>query len=179
MKMLNTIIRKIKRIMANRSHESRLRYLNKLGCVVGKGTRFMNFPVMDEPYLVEIGEDCAFSTHVRFITHDGGVKVLNTLGFFGNKKMDKMARIKIGNNCMVGTNSFIHGGVTIGNNCIIGACSVVTKDIPDGMVAAGIPAKVICTIEEYYEKNLSKGNFYDTTGMNSREKREYLSKHVK
>ena len=166
--MLNTIIRKIKRIMANRSHESRLRYLNKLGCVVGKGTRFMNFPEMGEPYLVEIGEDCVFSTHVHF-----------TLGFFGNKKMDKMARIKIGNNCMVGTNCFIHGGVTIGNNCIIGACSVVTKDIPDGMVAAGIPAKVICTIEEYYEKNLSKGNFYDTTGMNSREKREYLSKHVK
>ena len=66
---------------------------------------------------------------------------------------------------MVGTNCFIHGGVTIGNNCIIGACSVVTKDIPDGMVAAGIPAKVICTIEEYYEKNLSKGNFYDTTGF--------------
>ena len=93
MKMLNTIIRKIKRIMANRSHESRLRYLNKLGCVVGKGTRFMNFPVMGEPYLVEIGEDCLFSTHVHFITHDGGVKVLNTLGFFG-KKMDKMARIK-------------------------------------------------------------------------------------
>ncbi len=36
-------------------------------------------------------------------------------------------------------------GVTIGRNCVIGANSVVTKDIPDGCVAVGVPAKVIKT----------------------------------
>lgn len=44
------------------------------------------------------------------------------------------------------------GGVTIGNNVIIGANSVVSKDIPDNSVAAGNPAKVICTLEGFTQK---------------------------
>ena len=43
-------------------------------------------------------------------------------------------------------------GVTIGDNCIIGLGSVITKDRPSNSVAAGCPCKVICSIDEYYEK---------------------------
>ena len=43
-------------------------------------------------------------------------------------------------------------GVTIGSNVIIGANSTVTHDIPDNSVVAGSPARVICTLEEYLEK---------------------------
>ena len=43
------------------------------------------------------------------------------------------------------------GGV-IGDNCIIGAGSLVNKPIPSNSVAAGVPCRVICTIEEYYKK---------------------------
>ena len=43
-------------------------------------------------------------------------------------------------------------GGGIGDNCIIGAGSLVNKPIPSNSVAAGVPCKVICTIEEYYEK---------------------------
>lgn len=43
-------------------------------------------------------------------------------------------------------------GVNIGNNVIIGANSLVNKDIPDNCVAAGNPAKVIMTLDEYYSK---------------------------
>ena len=46
-------------------------------------------------------------------------------------------------------------GVHIGNNCVIGTGSVVTKDIPDNMVVAGNPAKVICTLEDFYLKRKS------------------------
>ena len=46
-------------------------------------------------------------------------------------------------------------GVTIGDNCIIGAGSIVTKDIPSGSVAAGVPARVISTTEKYSKKILS------------------------
>lgn len=42
--------------------------------------------------------------------------------------------------------------VTIGNNVIIGAGSIVTKDIPDGVVCAGIPCKVIGSFEDFVEK---------------------------
>ncbi|MBE7020163.1 MAG: hypothetical protein E7411_01845 [Ruminococcaceae bacterium] len=41
----------------------------------------------------------------------------------------------------------------MGKNVIIGAGSVVTKDIPEGMVVAGNPAKALCTTEEFKEKN--------------------------
>ena len=46
--------------------------------------------------------------------------------------------------------------VTIGDNVVIGANSTVTKDIPSNSVYAGNPAKFICTIEEYIEKNKRK-----------------------
>ncbi|MCI9457968.1 MAG: sugar O-acetyltransferase [Oscillospiraceae bacterium] len=51
--------------------------------------------------------------------------------------------IAIGNNVWIGGNSVILPGVTIGNNVVIGAGSVVTKDIPDNMIAAGNPCRVI------------------------------------
>jgi acetyltransferase-like isoleucine patch superfamily enzyme len=44
-------------------------------------------------------------------------------------------------------NCVINTGVTIGDRCVIGANSVVTKDIPSGVIAAGAPAKVIREIE--------------------------------
>lgn len=51
----------------------------------------------------------------------------------------------IGKNCFVGVNSLICPGVHIGNQCVIGGGSVVTKDIPDNCIAAGVPARVIKT----------------------------------
>lgn len=56
--------------------------------------------------------------------------------------------ITIGNDVWIGTNVSILPGVTIGNNVIIGAGSVVNKDIPDGVIAAGVPCKVIRKITE-------------------------------
>ena len=47
--------------------------------------------------------------------------------------------------------------VRIGSDCIIATNSIVTKDIPDGMVAGGCPAKIICTVEELAKKWLANG----------------------
>ena len=64
--------------------------------------------------------------------------------------------VTIGNNVWIGGNSVILPGVTIGNNVVIGAGSVVTKDIPDNMIAAGNPCRLIREITEedrvYYFK---------------------------
>ena len=56
--------------------------------------------------------------------------------------------VTIGNNVWFGANVTVCGGVTIGDNCVIGAGSVVTRDIPAGSLAAGVPCKVIRPITE-------------------------------
>ncbi len=65
--------------------------------------------------------------------------------------------VTIGNNVWIGGNVVINPGVTIGNDVVIGAGSVVTKDIPDRVVALGNPCRVVRQIVEddrkYYFKN--------------------------
>ena len=56
--------------------------------------------------------------------------------------------VTIGDNVWIGGNTVINPGVTIGSNVVIGSGSVVTKDIPDGVIAAGNPCKVIRPITE-------------------------------
>lgn len=55
--------------------------------------------------------------------------------------------VEIGDNCWLGANCVVTGGVKIGRRSVIGANSVVTRDIPEGVIAAGAPAKVIRPIE--------------------------------
>lgn len=63
---------------------------------------------------------------------------------FGNKTEGAThERVIVGDNCYFGLGVKIFGGVTIGNNVTIGAMSVVTHDIPDNAIVAGVPAKVI------------------------------------
>ena len=66
---------------------------------------------------------------------------------------DIFGRVKIGDWVYIGTNSLIMPGVTIGNNVLVAAGSVVTKSVPERMVVAGNPARIICSIDEYYERN--------------------------
>ena len=56
--------------------------------------------------------------------------------------------VHIGRNCWIGAGAIILAGVTIGDNTIVGAGSVVTKDLPANVIAAGNPCKVIKTIEQ-------------------------------
>lgn len=56
--------------------------------------------------------------------------------------------ITIGKNCWIASNATILKGVTIGDGAVVGAMSLVTKNIPSGVIAAGVPAKVIKEIEE-------------------------------
>lgn len=65
----------------------------------------------------------------------------------------------------------------IGDNCIIGTCSIVTKDIPSNSVVAGIPAKIISNIDDFYKKK-NRNVFYPTKRMSAKEKKDYLMNHV-
>ena len=89
-----------------------------------------------------------------FPRHQGFVRIGNTsqigkncsvmpMVLLGKKYPESDSNIKIGDNCYIGTGVTILGPVTIGNNVTIGAGAVVTKDIPDNAIVAGVPAKKI------------------------------------
>lgn len=76
----------------------------------------------------------------------------------------------IGNYVYIGTGALIMPGVTIGDNSLIAAGSVVTKSIPAGSVAAGNPARVLCSVEDYYERNRK----WDLHSKNIKDKKSFL-----
>lgn len=96
---------------------------------------------------VFIGDNCFFGPRVCVFTpaHPIDAEVRNTGIEYGKE-------IHIGNNVWVGGNTVINPGVTIGNNVVIGSGSVVTKDIPDNVVAVGNPCKVIRPITDKDKK---------------------------
>lgn len=151
-------------------------YWRKLGAKIGEACEIYPSVNMMEPYLIEIGNHVRINEGVIFVTHDGGVWVLR--GMEKNeqdKNIDIFGTIKVGNNVHIATNVVIMPGVTIGNNVIIGCGSIVTHDIPDDSVAVGIPAKVIESINEYYQKNQHR--FVYTKQMDKVEKKAFLLKY--
>ena len=82
-----------------------------------------------------IGPNCSFFTP----EHPLDVKTRNS-------GVEYAREIKVGSNVWFGGNVTVLSGVTIGDNSVIGAGSVVTKDIPENVVVAGNPAKIIKTI---------------------------------
>nr|WP_330368159.1 DapH/DapD/GlmU-related protein [Butyrivibrio sp. MB2005] len=65
-----------------------------------------------------------------------------------NKGLEIALPITVGDNVWIGTQVSVLPGVTIGSNTVIGAGSVVNRDIPDGVIAAGNPCKVIRKITD-------------------------------
>jgi acetyltransferase-like isoleucine patch superfamily enzyme len=100
--------------------------------------------------MVTIEDDVFIGPNVVFTDDPHPMKCERYLDCLGGVTVKRLARI--------GANSTILPGVTIGENTLIGAGSVVTKDVPDNMVAAGAPARIIKRIDElkchsgYYER---------------------------
>lgn len=104
------------------------------------------------PSLIKIGNQVRLNRNLTILTHDGGFYVLKNKY---NEFISQSGRVNIGNNIYFGRDCSVFKGVTIGDNCIIGNGSIVTKSIPANSVAVGTPAKVVSTIEEYYNKRKS------------------------
>jgi acetyltransferase-like isoleucine patch superfamily enzyme len=89
---------------------------------------------------VSIGRECIVADRVMLIDFDHGVvEVERPIREQGIYKRD----VRVGNNVWMGYGACILRGVTIGDNAIVGTSSVVTKDVPDNAVVAGIPAQVL------------------------------------
>lgn len=124
--------------------------LIKRGMKVGKNFNRQQGCFLDPThcYLITIGDDVTMSIRVTVLTHDASTKKLT-----GYTRLDA---VTIGNRVFIGANVTILPGVTIGDDAVIGAGSVVTHDVPGGAVVAGIPARVISSVEALKEKAISQ-----------------------
>ncbi len=162
--------------------EKRAEILSRLVPHLGEGSAFMGPIYFDYGIYTEFGEGC-FANFNFTVLDCCPIKIGNDV-FFGpnctlaapihpliNEErklrtkedgtlydLEYAAPIVIGNGCWLASNVTVCGGVTIGDGCVIGAGSVVTRDIPSGVFAAGSPCRVIRPITEqdsiYLKKEL-------------------------
>lgn len=101
------------------------------------GTYFMDNGTITFGDHVFVGPYCGFYTSTHPMDYTSR-----------NKGLEKALPITIGDNCWLGANVSVMPGVHIGNGCVIAAGSVVTHDIPENSMAAGVPAVVKKAIDQ-------------------------------
>lgn len=152
-----SIIKKIKNKLFSPNSEEYISELKEKGVKIGKGTIIWDpsSTVIDEsrPWLLTIGEYVKITAGVVILCHDYSLSVMRRV--YGEWIGEGQETV-IGDNCFIGMNSTILMGTHIGNNVIVGAGSVVRGTVPDNVVVAGNPAKIICTLEEHYQNRKRK-----------------------
>ena len=120
-----------------------------LGCKVGKNVHIGHGVRIDfgNANRITVEDDVVIANGVTMWCHRRdmdnyrvGMKIMNQPTKYGDIHLDK--------GCYVGLNVTIMPGVHIGEGAVIGSCALVTKDVPAWSVAAGVPARVIKTIEK-------------------------------
>jgi acetyltransferase-like isoleucine patch superfamily enzyme len=131
-----------------------INYLRHQGVRIGEHCQLLNIAdnYGSEPWLIEIGNHVTLTSGVFLLTHDASSRLFRKTLPQSSPYGNRFGRIRIHDNCFVGVNSIILPGVTIGPNSIVGAGSVVAKDVHPNAVVAGVPARVICTLDDYIEK---------------------------
>lgn len=157
--IINLIIR-LKNRFLGIDPRSQLEIAVSNGLSIGKDCAIMGEVIIDPGHcwLIYIGNNVTIAPRCHILAHDASTK--RTLGYA------VIGPVIIGDDSFIGANSIILPGSEIGKNCIIGAGSVVKHSIPDGSVAVGNPAKVICSTEDYFKKRklqMKNRPVYDAT----------------
>ncbi len=145
---MNLVKRIYNRFFSRKSQvELELEELKSQGLTIGKNTSCYSAGAFDHiyPHLIAIGEDTIISSNVTILAHDASTNVVGC--------GTKVGKVSIGNRVFVGAGVTILCDVTIGDNVVIGTGSVVTRSLPSDGVYGGVPARRICSIEEFRRKN--------------------------
>ena len=133
-------------------------FVNLYGCEIDDRTKIGAFVEIQKG--VKIGKDCKISSHTFIcegVTVEDQVFIGHNVTFINDKypmatnpdgsmQMDDdwvCVPTLVKKGVSIGSSATILCGVTIGKNSIVGAGSVVTKDVPDNVIIAGVPAKII------------------------------------
>lgn len=143
------------------------KYARHRGVKIGRNCQISTRNWPTEAYLITIGNNVQITRNVYFHTH-GGAHV----GRYKYPEFDIFGKIVVEDDAYIGTNSQIMPGVTIGKGSLVAAGAIVSKSIPPHEVWGGIPARRICSVDEYIENNL-KYNL-NTKSLSPDEKRKYL-----
>ena len=161
------MLRKLK-LFYYRFFKSGVDYARFLGVKVGEHCHIASdVHFSSEPYLIEIGSYIAVTQGVMIHTHGGGRIARRSIPDF-----DIFGRVTICDYAYIGSGAQLMPGVTIGEGSLVAAGSIVTKSVPAGIVVAGNPAKYVCTVEEYIERN-KKYNL-GTKNLSAEEKKKYI-----
>ena len=147
----------IKARLAMTSGQKRTKYLEKSKLFAGFGDNcfFCTRVIPSEPYMIKIHNNVVIAANVTFITHDImndmlsrkiGVKLGEVFSDY------QMGTIEIFDNVAIGANTTILYNTKIGPDALVAAGSVVTKDVPQGTIVAGNPARVIGKLDDFIEK---------------------------
>ena len=167
MRIINKLIRHIKAIRNLIKNEANKIAIEENPLICIKGLQRQGIDIADDvltgnintitidttrPSLITIkGKGTRLHNGFKLLTHDFASRTfLNKYKEF----VPSSGKVFIGENCWFGENVTVLKGAYIGNNCIIGINSVVMGKIPDNSVAAGCPAKVICSLDEYFAKRV-------------------------
>lgn len=111
-----------------------------------------NLTLVDDTHIY-VGDYTMFGPNVTVAT--AGHPILPQLR---EKGYQYNAPVHIGKNCWIGAGAVIVPGVTIGDNVVVGAGSIVTKDLPDNVVAVGNPCRVLRAVNEHDREFYFKQN---------------------
>lgn len=136
--------------------KQRVKYIKKHNVFAGVGNNFFFQPrkLPADPKFIRFHDNVAVAADVTFVNHDVIYLVLRNL----DKRQDyeHIGCIEVMDNVFIGLGSIILSDIKIGPNAIIAAGSVVTKDVPEGSIVGGVPARVIGKFDDIAKKRLEE-----------------------
>lgn len=170
---MDTAQQAVERIHKGDSVEQAVAKLREGGATIGEGIFMGGGCYIEGQYapLLTIEDGVCLAKGVSIFLHDSALN--NTMG-----GPLKFGRVTIRKNAYVGANSTILCGVEIGEGAIVGAHSLVTQDVPAGMVAFGSPATVRYSVKSMGDKPAQPGRFLWVNAPSWRETEERTDRTI-